>query len=236
MKYKKIMKFIYQKILRNDVDIFNFSLPIGFKKGVMFTTERLVEIPFVFNNIDLDGKGKRILDFGCNQSFLVLQLASLGYETIGIDFLKYPLQYPNFKFIQKNIVELKENPFDYIIAVSVIEHIGLKSYHKENQNVDLNSVIDKLIELLKLEGKLIITFPIGIESTDDLLHCFSYDEVKEKIFFKFNVDKEIFYLRDGKTYWHQCSLNEIKKVSNHKSNRNRGGNSVACYVLSRKSL
>ena len=50
--------------------------------------ERIVEIPFVFQNLILK-KGSKVLEFGCCQSSLAMQLASLGYRVTGVDFNDY---------------------------------------------------------------------------------------------------------------------------------------------------
>ena len=40
---------------------------------------RIVEMPFVFQNIP-DNKQLKILDFGCSESALPIQLATMGYK------------------------------------------------------------------------------------------------------------------------------------------------------------
>lgn len=213
------------------IDLNYFNLPVGFKRTKMYTTERMVEIPFVLNNIEIDGSGRKILDFGCSKSLLVLQFASQGYKTIGVDFRPYPIKYPNFKFYQMNVLNLPEKNFDIIVALSVVEHIGLGAYNKNNKNTKLEDVINKLYNMLKLHGKLILTFPMGISYTGNFLHCFTYEEAWEKLLSKFTIQRERFYLREGRLYWRPCRLDEIRKVSNAKKDRVKGGNSVACYVL-----
>jgi hypothetical protein len=130
-----------------------------------------------------------------------------------------------------NILNLPEKDFDFIVALSVVEHIGLKAYSKNNKNTDLETVMNKIYNMLKPHGKLILTFPMGVPYTDGFLHCFTYKEAKEKLLSKFTIEREQFYLREGRLFWRPCSLQEISKVSNAKKDRHRGGNSVACYVL-----
>jgi SAM-dependent methyltransferase len=230
---------IYGKIKKNlgyagSIDLNYFNLPVGFMGKNIYTTERLVEIPFILNFVEINGRGRKILDFGCSKSQLVLQFASQGYKTIGVDFRPYPIKYPNFKFYQMNVLNLPEKDFDIIVALSVVEHIGLSTYNKENKNTKLDDVMNKLYEILKQNGKLILTFPMGISYSDNFLHCFTYEEAKEKLLSKFKVQSEQFYLREGRLYWRPCTLEEIRKVSNAKKDRRKGVNSVACYVLSKE--
>jgi len=214
------------------MDVSYFNIPLKFTKtGDWHSNERMVEYPFVYNNIEFDGKGKKVLEFGCSKSYLALELASLGYEVIGIDLREYPFKYPNFVFKQTNILNVTEKDFDYIISVSVIEHIGCNVYCTENKNTERTKVIDKIYDLLKVGGKLIVTVPVGIQSTDKMLHCFSYDEVRET-FKKFKLEKEFFYLKRRYKYWKPCTIEEISNVSNHQKHRKfTGGNSVGCFVF-----
>lgn len=214
-----------------------FNIPIKIKRGEWGTNERIVENPFVFNNIDLDGRGKTALDFGCSNSFVPLELASLGYKVVGVDFRNYPFDHPNFKFKRRNILDLDNGAkFDLIVSVSVIEHIGLGVYHKSNKNTSLIKVIDKLYKLLKKDGTLIITTSIGKSSTDKLLHCFTYEEFN-RLFVKFEKIKEKFYLRKKYKYWMPCSVEQVTKVNSHISNRGRvtGSNSVGCFIFKKGS-
>jgi 2-polyprenyl-3-methyl-5-hydroxy-6-metoxy-1,4-benzoquinol methylase len=52
----------------------------------------------------LEGEGKRILDFGCTRSELVLQFASFGYEVWGIDLRDYFFTHPNLTTLRENFL------------------------------------------------------------------------------------------------------------------------------------
>lgn len=67
--------------------------------AVEYASERIVEYPWVFRNLELDA-GK-ILDVGCCKSKLSIQLASLGYKVYGIDISNYLYKHPNFKFFAR---------------------------------------------------------------------------------------------------------------------------------------
>ena len=231
---------IYRKIKKKmgyvgSIDSKYFNLPVVFNGRNIFTTERMVEIPFILNNVEINGRGRKILDFGCSKSLLVLQFASQGYKTIGVDFRPYPIKYPNFKFYQMNVLDLPEKDFDIIVALSVVEHIGLSTYNENNKNTKLDDVMNQLYKMLKQNGKIILTFPMGISYTGKFLHCFTYAEAKEKLLSKFKAQSEQFFLREGRLYWRPCTLDEISRVSNAKKDRRRGVNSVACYVLRKEA-
>ncbi|MHA1294763.1 MAG: hypothetical protein ACTSQJ_19160 [Promethearchaeota archaeon] len=101
---------IYGKDL-NYLDFIN--TPIKFFKNKLYIGGGIIEQIFVLNNIDLNGLGKRFLDFGCAKKYLALQLASLGYEVVAIDLRKYKFNHPNLKFYQKNLLNFEdEQGFD----------------------------------------------------------------------------------------------------------------------------
>src|SRR5438128_10791201 len=57
-------------------------------KYELVVLERVVEIPFVFQNLALP-KGSKVLDFGCNGSPVCLHFDSLGYRVTGVDLHSY---------------------------------------------------------------------------------------------------------------------------------------------------
>jgi SAM-dependent methyltransferase len=96
----------------------------------VLTTPRIAELPFVHQNLRLKESCKHILEVGCTESRLAMELASLGYEVCGIDIRKYPFKHPNFNFILGDICNapFQSDSFDAVVSVSTIEHIGLGLY------------------------------------------------------------------------------------------------------------
>jgi SAM-dependent methyltransferase len=124
--------------------------------------ERIVEIPFLYKNLDFN-LSKNVLDLGCVGSKISLQLASIGYNVVGIDFRPLIFKHKNLKFIQGNFfnIELPYESFDYVICVSVIEHIGLPAYNIKPFEQGDKKAVEKIYDLLKKGGKLILTVPFG---------------------------------------------------------------------------
>jgi SAM-dependent methyltransferase len=123
-------------------------------------TERIVEYPFVHSNIGL--KKGRILDVGCGNSKLPIELASRGYQVYAIDLQPYfpLLTHPIFKFVQGDIrkASFGDSFFDVVIAVSTIEHIGME--HFDDPEGDLKAS-QEIARITQVGGKLIITVPFG---------------------------------------------------------------------------
>ena len=135
---------------------------IGLKTNKIYIGERIAEIPFLYKNLNFK-KVNKILDLGCVGSKISLQLATLGYDIVGIDMRPYLFKHRNIKFIQGNFLEidLPLESFDCIICISTLEHIGLPAYNiKPFKDGDEKTIV-KMHKILKKGGSLILTVPFG---------------------------------------------------------------------------
>jgi len=98
-----------------------------FAPGVV-TTERVIEYPFVFQN--LDGVEGPVLDVGCCSSWLPIELASCGFRVVAVDFNPYPYAHPNLRAVRGDAMQcpFAGGSFGAILAISVVEHIGIGHY------------------------------------------------------------------------------------------------------------
>lgn len=230
---RKIGLILKRLFLVNRLDY--FILPVKDINGKWYITGRSFEIPFIHRHIDPIGKNKRILEFGCSRSYLALQLATLGYEVVGVDLRHYPFSHPNLRFFQMNILDYDDDKcFDYISSVSTLEHVGLGFYKEERKKSDLYRVTNKLTKLLKIGGKIIITVPFGIEYEDHFQRSFTYegilslfDENKLKL-----TEKQFFQRYQNFRYWKPCSFEKAQSISNARQNKPGyyGVNCIGCFV------
>ena len=135
---------------------------------------RCIEYPFAASNL---GDAKIILDVGSakGNKLWMSWLDSLNIDVYATDYdeLSYPVK--NIKFRKSDIrkLDFQANTFDKIIAVSVIEHIGLDNpqvLNKEKPKTeDAGDVkaFKELLRILKGGGEIIMTFPFGIR--DELI-------------------------------------------------------------------
>ncbi|MEW5897166.1 MAG: class I SAM-dependent methyltransferase [Nanoarchaeota archaeon] len=92
-------------------------------------------------------KEAKILDAGCGQGLLVEEFHERGYDITGID------AFYGSKLVKKgNILKnsFKDNSFDVILCLDVIEHFQLN---------EQEALIAELARILKPEGKLIFSIP-----------------------------------------------------------------------------
>jgi SAM-dependent methyltransferase len=125
--------------------------------------ERIVEIPFVLQKLAAF-PGAKVLDFGCSNSPLSLELAGLGYKVTGADLRPYGYTHPNFELIQGDFLQraMPEGSFDAVVAVSAVEHTGLEGVYGASAHESGDRVIlRKFLKILKPGGVLLLTVPFG---------------------------------------------------------------------------
>lgn len=105
-----------------------------------------------------------VLDVGSTESLLIYELAKRGYSVYGLDQRPYQESIPDklgIIFFQKDITKdiIHYPPFDYIVAISTIEHIGLGAYGDEKKEGGDRDAIKNIHRMLKKDGYFIITVP-----------------------------------------------------------------------------
>lgn len=243
-KVKNRKMFILKKIKRKLARIISkethietyFNVPFKFyDAGVYFVNERIIEVPFVYSELNADKKPLKIFDFGCTRSWVALSLASMGHKVYGIDLRHYPFRHPNLVSRKQNILDFKEKGFDIAIALSSLEHVGLGAYGEDYNPESLTRVIVKINELLARGGRLILTVPAGQSSTDGFMRSFTPDEIEKLVTSAgFSLEKSRYFKRQNQRQWLPCSREDILDVSNCPVDRkkNHGGvNGLGCMAF-----
>ena len=150
----------------------------GFSKN--YYSERLVEQPFIFKQIR--NPPAKVLDIGCWESIVPMQLAMLGYNVTGIDIQDYGYTHPNLDFIKDdfNKHDFGTEKFDIITNISAIEHFGLLFYGNRNRdnNADKKAML-KINQLLKPEGQLLFTAPFGVHGeVENFERIYNMNDIK----------------------------------------------------------
>jgi SAM-dependent methyltransferase len=150
---------------------FNAPVEVVHRPGGVETkqvSERIAEIPFVFRALGPLPEGARILDVGAAESTVSLSLASLGYEVTALDPRPYPFSHPRLRSVQALVEDWEAGePFDAVICLSTIEHVGLAAYgQEEHSDADLTAM-RRIRELTKPGGRLVLTAPYGTYGVDD---------------------------------------------------------------------
>lgn len=201
----------------------NINSGIRHAFGKMYYEERMIELPFVFKCIRPPPAS--VLDIGCVESSLPVQLAMIDYNVTGIDIRDYCYRHMNLQFIKQDFISYKfDRAFDCVTAISTIEHLGLKSYGQAKQDINADKkAVQKIASLLKPKGQFIFTAPYGLHDTIGTFERI-YDENDIKNLFKhFKIQSKEFYkVVDRKA---------IKKVSQENLERLKHGETNSYGVI-----
>lgn len=198
-------------------------LRIGYEVSV---NERIVEIPFVFQNLSIVQKG-HILDFGCCESKVAIELASLGYEVTGADMNDYPFTHPNFRFIKGNFLEssIPDDFFDGIVAISAVEHCGLPdAYGSEEFSDGDKKVVREFHRILRRGGQLLITLPFGKRQTVLGSHGQRiYDQgTLNELLHMFYITKAEYFMGIDRKNWMPVAAETLSDVESGSENITKG--------------
>ena len=105
-----------------------------------------------FKKAILDFKGKSVLDVGCGEGYFTRRLHEYFERVVGIDadaeqILKTPLT-ENTGYFPAKAEEFKDEPFDTILMMDILEHVDYPA-----------KVLENMKRLLTPEGRIIIHVP-----------------------------------------------------------------------------
>lgn len=126
--------------------------------------ERIVEIPYVMGAVASLPEGSHVLDFGATESTVSLSLASLGHDVVAADLRPYPLAHPRLRSVVGPIEQWSgpDRPFDAVVCLSALEHVGLGAYEEAPSDLGLDRAIaERFKRWLRPGGELVLTAPYG---------------------------------------------------------------------------
>jgi SAM-dependent methyltransferase len=149
-----------------------FNPPISLRYGpsdvaAADVNERIVELPYAFRALNGLDAESTVLDIGAAESIVAFSLASLGYQTTALDLHPYPLEHPRLQSVQADILTWESpNPFDAVLCISTLEHIGLGAYGDDPSEAADIRAMKRIQRLTKPGGRLVLTVPFGAASGD----------------------------------------------------------------------
>ncbi|MFC1992477.1 class I SAM-dependent methyltransferase [Chloroflexota bacterium] len=167
--------------------------------------DRAVEWSWIVANMP-SGPGKA-LDFGCGNSNLALIAARKGFKTTAIDLTPVNFLYvhPDLEYIHTDIFKAGFLPhtFDLIVSGSSIEHVGLVGRYnvKESRpNGDIEAM-SELRKLLKPDGEILLTIPVGYDAVFPPLHRVYGQERLPRLILGCTIEKEEFWTKNDSNQW-----------------------------------
>jgi len=195
-------------------------------------TERVVENNWLYRFLDKLPEQARILDVGCVGSMVSFELANMGYKVTGIDLRGYPLLHPNFSFVKGDICRMPfpDGSFDFITAISTIEHVGFPFYDLPAFPEGDKKVIREIYRCLKYEGLFYMTVPFGLK--ENTWYQIFDSRHLTGLLQDFNIIEEKYYRRSLGKFWLPVTAQELEKVSPYSS---QGVNGVAILLCKKRS-
>jgi SAM-dependent methyltransferase len=171
----------------------------------------VIEYPFVFQHLD-DMTGP-ILDIGCCHSRLPIALASRGVQTVGLDFNPYPFRHSNLLAVCCDAMRLPfvESSFRVVVAISVIEHIGIGHYGDPSAGKGDCATVCEIARVLRPGGRALITVPFGLPMTNNWMRTYDSPGLGKLLAPLHAVSVEFAVSRNG--VWTPSSETEAAAIS-----------------------
>jgi 2-polyprenyl-3-methyl-5-hydroxy-6-metoxy-1,4-benzoquinol methylase len=173
-------------------------------------SERAVEIPLLFQQIPQSPQN--ILDFGCAESLLPVQLCAMGHNVTGLDFRPYPFAPKNFRFIQADILawEPLAETFDFVTSISTIEHVGMGAYGDPHREHGDKIAVDKLRPNLKKGGTMLLTVPAGKKCVRRGMRIYDPEAIESIVP---NIEQVRFFSKPTRhSDWEEVSASDIRNL------------------------
>lgn len=182
--------------------------------------DRAIEWSFVAAHLP-PGPGK-VLDFGPGNSLLPMVAAQRGHQVTGIDLRAPDVWWRSdaITYLQGDVrnAELPRGAFDAIINCSSIEHVGLTGRYGvsvEAADGDLEAM-RTLRGLLRPEGVMLLTLPVGRDSVFRPFHRVYGEERLPKLLEGWTIDREEYWAKLGTPQWELCerkvALDRVPRV------------------------
>jgi SAM-dependent methyltransferase len=177
--------------------------------AINISGERNVEWSFLSREMP-NGPGEAF-EFGCEQGYMSLLAAQKGFQVIANDLQEqtFTWQHSSVQFLRGDFLklELPRNHFELAINCSSVEHVGVVGRYGIEVDLDNGDieVMGKLADILKSEGRLLMTAPVG---TDAVMApwCRVYGMKRLPLLFeKFDVEKEEYWTKDERNQWNRSA-------------------------------
>lgn len=203
----------------------------GYKQSVLGAMASFKYNPKIyhwFKNMGVENKSVKILDIGCGNGKLIKQLHQVGFTNLtGVDpYVEKDITYnQNLKILKRTIFEINDQ-FDIIMMHHSLEHM--------DRQID---VINRIDQLLRPKGKLLIRIPImsktlfqkygiNLVSLDPPRHFFIHSIKSIKMLLmnagfaikKIVYDTELFDIISSEQYLRDISLHNSRSYNVNKRN------------------
>jgi SAM-dependent methyltransferase len=170
--------------------------------AVVSVSERILEPIFVHTR--LPAPPARVLDLGCAESTNPAEMASLGYDVVGVDLRPHPLEQRSFRMLRGDVTRLPlgNDSFDVVVSLSTLEHVGLAWYADHKAGRSDRRAVAEVGRVLRKGGRFILTIPFGEAATTPVQRI--YDSAGlDGLLADFRRVETVYGVRDGES-WSIC--------------------------------
>jgi SAM-dependent methyltransferase len=163
---------------------------------VAWVTERILENIFVQTR--LPAPPARLLHLGCSHDTGALEMASLGFQVVGVDLRPLPLGHPNFEMVEGELAELPcpDGAFDVVVARGAVARVGLEGRSRADR-----AAVAEAVRVLRPGGRLLLTVPYGAAAVTPTHRVYDRTALAE-LLGELRVLERAFGLRDGEAWAH----------------------------------
>jgi 2-polyprenyl-3-methyl-5-hydroxy-6-metoxy-1,4-benzoquinol methylase len=151
----------------------------------------------------------RVLDFGAGHGLLSAGAALRGNSVVSVDLepCEFPFELDAIEYRQGDFttMELEPRSFDFVLNCSTIEHVGLSGRYsgsEDDADADLRAM-EKLASLLKPDGAMALTIPVGRDAVFSPFHRVYGPERLERLLAPFTVVAERFLTKPDGPRWQE---------------------------------
>jgi SAM-dependent methyltransferase len=152
----------------------------------------------IFVHTHLPRPPARLLVLGCCDSTNAIEMASLGFQVVGVDGRPLPLRHPNFTMIQGQLDELpfEDESFDGAVSFSTLGCRDRGDITPEERDTADEQTVAEVLRVLKRGGRFVVTAPFG--RRDGALAQPLYDRAQlDRLFHIFRVVERGYGIRDS---------------------------------------
>lgn len=198
--------------------------------------DRDVEVSWIASQMP-SGPGEA-LDFGSGGSYLSLIAAHRGFNVTAVDLepVHWFYAHSQLRFIRGDLlkIHLPKEHFDLVINCSTVEHVGLVGRYgvsEDRPDGDLEAM-NRLRELMKPNGVMLLTIPVGQDAVFAPLHRVYGRKRLPRLLSGYIVEKEEFWVKDKKNRWVLCDMETaLNFKASVKSNLLRNIYALGLFVL-----
>jgi len=197
-------------------------------------SERIMEYSFARRHMQ---DSTSVLEIGCSDSSLALQLAKQGHEMYATDIRKYPFRHIKLNFLKADARNLPflPNSFDVCLCVSTIEHVGQGQYGDHRSGGGDLAAIREMIRAVKQVGKLLLTTTYAQNYRNIAGRERYYDDVHlERLISGLKVEVKEYYVPLLKIMGHPFRWTKVShEIARGGSYLRISSRATACFLLSK---